>query len=239
MKWPRALLMLLGFVCAWGYVEIAAAPPVALAGRWRLNRELSEFPKEVAFGIETTDGDAPTERTAKRRRPGRRRRRARAAADREAAAAASAGSIRYAVRESEEDVNKIKELIADAKNPAPVLTIAQTETAVTITDSQDRTRTFHPTGKEETVDLDAGPVGATSKWNGPQLSVQFTVRKDRIFRYLYSRLPSGQLLVETRLEEGRSREQGRCHQACLRRGVGVGLRGRCRAVWLVALAAQH
>ena len=59
MKWPRVVLMLLGFVGVCGSVASAVAPPVQLAGRWRLNRALSEFPKEVAFGIETTDGDAP------------------------------------------------------------------------------------------------------------------------------------------------------------------------------------
>ena len=68
MKWSRGVLKRLGFVCAWGYVAIAAAPPAVLAGRWKLNRELSEFPKEVAFGIETTDGDAAAERKTRRRR---------------------------------------------------------------------------------------------------------------------------------------------------------------------------
>jgi hypothetical protein len=209
MKWPRALLILLGFICVYGCAEIAAAPPVALAGRWRLNRELSEFPKEVAFGIETTDDDS--------RQSGRQAGASQGGGGSRGGGRRGGGGSRgggtlggfdsSAVRETEEDVNKIKELIAAAKNPATVLTIAQTETAVTITDSEDRTRVFRPTGKEETVALAAGPVAATTKWNGPQLAIQLTIRKDRIFRYLYSRLPSGQLLVETRLEEGRARDK--------------------------------
>ncbi len=56
MKWPRVVWMLIGFVGFWAVAGRAAAPPVALAGRWKLNRELSEFPKEVAFGIETPFG---------------------------------------------------------------------------------------------------------------------------------------------------------------------------------------
>jgi len=198
--------MLIGILGVCGSVESAAAPPVPLAGRWRLNRELSEFPKEVAFGIETPDGDASpggrqgggSQGAGGRRGGGR---------SKGASSSGGAGFSIQSVRESEEDVKKIKELIADAKTPSNVLTIAQTDTAVIITDAQDRTRAFHPTGKEETEQLAAGPIGATSRWSGPQLSVQFTVRSDRVFRYLYSRLPSGQLLVETRLEDGRSREK--------------------------------
>ena len=198
--------MLIGILGVFGSVESAAAPPVPLAGRWRLNRELSEFPKEVAFGIETPDGDASpggrqgggSQGAGGRRGGGR---------SKGASSSGGAGFSIQSVRESEEDVNKIKELIADAKTPSNVLTIAQTDTAVIVTDAQDRTRAFHPTGKEETEQLAAGPIGATSRWSGPQLSVQFTVRSDRVFRYLYSRLPSGQLLVETRLEDGRSREK--------------------------------
>jgi hypothetical protein len=206
MKWPRVVLLLLGIVGVCGSIDGAAAPAVPLAGRWRLNRDLSEFPKEVAFGIETTEGDAPPNgrqsgggQAAGGRRGGGR--------SKTAGSGGGAGFSIQSVRESEEDVNKIKELIADAKDPSTLLTISQTDTAVIITDSKDRTRAFHPTGKEETEQLAAGPIGAISKWSGPQLSVQFTVRSDRIFRYVYSRLPGGQLLVETRLEEGRSREK--------------------------------
>ncbi|MEP7306853.1 MAG: hypothetical protein ABJA98_15165 [Acidobacteriota bacterium] len=204
MKWPRVVLMLLGIVGVCGSVESAAAPPVPLAGRWKLNRELSEFPKEVAFGIDTTDGDTPPSgrQSGGNQGAGGRRGGGRSKA---AGSGGGAGFSIQSVRESEEDVNKIKELIADARNPSTILTISQTDTAVVITDWQDRTRAFHPTGKEETAQLDSGPIGATAKWSGPQLSVQFTVRSDRIFRYVYSRLPGGQLLVETRLEEGRSR----------------------------------
>ena len=120
------------------------------------------------------------------------------------------------MRTSEEDVHKINELVAEAKSPSELLTITQTEKAIAIGDAQDHVRTFHPTGKEETQDLAAGPVAVSAKWDGPELSVQFKVRDDRLFRYVYSRLPSGQLMVETRLEEGQSRDPRRCHQARLR-----------------------
>jgi hypothetical protein len=206
MKWSRTVLTLLGLASAWALIVSAAGSPVQLAGRWTLNREQSEFPKEVAFGIETPDGDSSQggRQGAGSRGGGGGRGGSRS---RSGSTSSGDGFSLASVRESEEDVNKIKELIADAKNPSPTLTIAQTESAVSITDAQDRTRAFHPTGKEEIEQLDAGPLGATSKWNGPQLTVQFKIRSDRVFEYVYSRLPSGQLLVETRLEEGRARER--------------------------------
>jgi hypothetical protein len=204
MKWLRVGVTLLGVLGGCGYLASAAAPPVSLAGRWRLNRDLSEFPKEIAFGIATDDDDSSQ---SGRQGGGGGGGGGRGGGRRGGGGGGKGGGLggfnSDAARETEEDVNKIKELIADAKDPATVLTIAQSETAVSITDSQDRTRTFHPTGKEETTALAAGPVGAISKWIGPQFTIQLTIRKDRIFRYLYSKLPSGQLQVETRLEEGR------------------------------------
>jgi hypothetical protein len=203
------VLLLLGVACAWDPVNLSAAPPVVLAGRWKLNRGLSELPAEVGFGLASSGDDS----TSGGRQSGgggggggggRRR-----------GGGGSGGGTRggpgsfdsTSVRVSEEDASKIKELIADARNPSPVLAISQTETSVTITGSQDRARVFHPTGKEELEQLDAGPIGSTSRWNGQQLVIQFTITDRRVFRYLYSRLPSGQLLVETRLEEGRAREK--------------------------------
>jgi hypothetical protein len=75
---------------------------------------------------------------------------------------------------------------------------------VTITEASGRVRTFHPTGKEEIQQLDAGPIGAVSRWTGNQLEIRVTIEDDRRFRYTYSRAPNGQLVVETRLEEGRA-----------------------------------
>jgi hypothetical protein len=206
VKWSPTVLLLIVVACiGWEHESLSAAPPVVLAGHWKLNRELSEFPAEVGFGFVST-GDDSTSRGRQsgggggggggggRRRGG--------------GGSAGPGSFdSKSVRLSEEDANKIKELIADAKTPSTVLVIAQTESSVTITDSQDHARAFHPTGKEEIEQIDAGPIGSTSRWNGQQLAIQFTVTDNRIFRYLYSRLPSGQLLVETRLEEGRTRDK--------------------------------
>ena len=77
---------------------------------------------------------------------------------------------------------------------------------MTITDAWDhgRTFTFHPNGKDEIEQLEAGPVDAITKWTGNQLEIRLTIENYRRFRYTYSRAPGGQLVIETRLEEGRS-----------------------------------
>jgi hypothetical protein len=199
---PSVLLLIVVVCIGWEHESLSAAPPVVLAGRWKLNRELSEFPAEVGFGF-ASSGDNSTSGGRQSGGGGGGRRRGGGGGGLGGPGSFDSKSVRV----SEEDANKIKELIADAKNPSSVLAISQTETSVTITDSQDHARVFHPTGKEEIEQIDAGPIGSTSRWNGPQLAIQFTVTDSRIFRYLYSRMPSGQLLVETRLEEGRARDK--------------------------------
>jgi hypothetical protein len=202
MTWFRSLLVSIGVVAACAVAEAAAAPPVTLAGRWTLNRELSEFPKEVGFGVETPGGESTQSGQAGRQGGGGRR-----GGGGGSRTPNNGGFSTSSLRESEEDANKIKELVADAKNPPAVLVISQTDTTVVITGARDRTHAFRPNGREDVVDLDSGPVVATAKWSGAQLGIQLTVEGERVFRYLYSRLAGGQLLVETRLEEGRSRDK--------------------------------
>jgi len=193
---------MLGLGTALLWTALSAASHVELAGRWRLNRDLSDFPQEVGFGLGASTGQAST---AARPGGGGGRGGGRGRGGGSSGGASSGGPFDLkAVRESEEDAKKIKELIADAKAPSPTLTIVQSETAVAITEASGRVRTFHPNGKEEIEQLDAGPIGAVSRWTGNQLEIRVTVEDNRRFRYTYSRAPNGQLVVETRLEEGRA-----------------------------------
>jgi hypothetical protein len=82
------------------------------------------------------------------------------------------------------------------------LTITQTDAAVTIVDARGRARTFHIGGKEDTLQLDAGPVGVITKWENAQLVSRWLVEKDRELRYRYSRDPvTRQLVVEVQFAE--------------------------------------
>jgi hypothetical protein len=196
------LAAMLGFGAAVLWTAVSAAPRVELAGRWRLNRDVSDFPREVGFGLDSSNGTASTApRLGAGGGRGAGRGRSGGSGD-----GAPAGELfnPKSVRESEEDAMKIKELIADAKAPSPTLTIVQSEAAVAITDASGRVHTFHPNGKEEIEQLEGGPIGAVSRWTGSQLEIRLTIENYRRFRYIYSRTPGGQLVVETRLEEGRA-----------------------------------
>jgi hypothetical protein len=205
LKGIRSATLLVLLAGASTCLELAASPPVTIAGRWRLNRELTDFPKEIGFGIDLPgDGDSSTGRSGGRGGGGGRGGRSRGSGGSGGGVSGSPFGV-SSVRQTEEDVRKIRELIDGVRAPSAVLTIVQTETAVTITDALNHSRTFHPNGKEETEQLTAGPVGATSSWRGGQLVVEIVVEENRRFRYSYTRSPNGQLIVETRLEERRSR----------------------------------
>ena len=68
--------------------------------------------------------------------------------------------------------------------------IVETPTTVTITDDRGQSRTFHPNGKEEVLQLDGVPVGVTAKREAGRLVVLYGVEQGRD-------LQRGQLLFQT------------------------------------------
>ena len=144
MKSRLALAAVLAVACVW--VHAAAAPPVTLAGRWVLNRQQSDFPKEVAFGIGETAVDSSSGGGQGGGQGGGRGGGGRGGGGRSRGGGSSSFNM-AAIRESEEDAHNITALIAEAKDPSAVLVIAQTDASVSITDAQDRIRLFHPNGK--------------------------------------------------------------------------------------------
>ena len=192
MTFARRLLMSIGLGSCIAYSAVHAGSPVTLDGRWRLNTAQSDFPKEIGFGI---DVGHDTDSSSSGRSGGTGR-----GGGRHGGSGAGGTFGGPSSTESEEDVNKVKELIAGARNPPTLLTISQTGTRVTVTDGLDRSLTIHPNGNAETVRLDGGPVRTTSTWTDHQLTILYLVEEHRRFRYVYSRLPSGQLMVETQLQ---------------------------------------
>src|SRR5947209_7848803 len=115
-----------------------------LSGQWTLNRELSEFPREIGFGA---DWLAP----------------ARSAADPPSTgggrghrgSSGGGGSGPFSTRpESADDAKRVQQLTAEVRSPSVHLSIADTPAAVTITDDRARSRTFHPTGIKEVRQLE-------------------------------------------------------------------------------------
>lgn len=139
-------------------VTLAAQTGPPFAGVWTLNRPLSEFPKEIGFNVVQMPP----------------------ADDRQKAAAPAPRP------ESYEDAQRIRLLTGDARNPATRLMIVDNAAAVTITNELGQSRTFHPNGKEEPIEIQGVAMTATTTRDGDRLVVTYHVEPDRDVRYTYS-----------------------------------------------------
>ena len=191
-----------------GAVQSHAQGPSRLAGRWTLSRELSEFPRELGFGMDLVPVGGSSQASGAGGRRGRR--------------GGSAGSPGGPVspfasgRESPDDVKRLQQLTAEVRNPSTHFTIAETATSVTITDDRGRARLFHPGAKEDVLQLDEVPVVAVTKWEAGRLVILYKVEEDRELRYTLS-------------SDGRSRAaRGRCqiHRTRGRRHRQTGVQAR-------------
>jgi hypothetical protein len=159
-----------------GRAPVSAQQTSRLAGRWTLNRELSQFPREVGFGADMMSGVSSGTDSGGGGGRGRGR--------------SSGGGMRALPSrpESEDDAKRAQRLTNEVRNPAAHLTIVETPTSVTITDDRGQSRTFHPDGKEETLRLDELPVAVITKWEASGLVVLYKVEQQRReLRYTYSR----------------------------------------------------
>jgi hypothetical protein len=175
-----------------GQGKPTAPVPPSLAGTWTLNRGLSQFPRELGFGMDVL----PPARSDAGDRAG-------------AEGGLPSGNPKSLTSrpQTEEEARNTKQLVDEVRNPAARLTIVQTADAVIITDAQGRSRTFHPDGREEFQPLDAGPVGTTTRWEGARLVVRYKVEQGREIRASYSRKADpSQLVVQTELLERGGRD---------------------------------
>jgi hypothetical protein len=145
-----------------------------LAGRWSLNFQLSQFPREIGFGADWMTGAASGQSSTGGGARGR-------------GSSGGGGVNTWMARpESAEDARRLEILTAEVRNPAVRLTIVESSAAVTITDDQDRSRTFHPDGREEVLRLGDVPVVTTAKWEGGRLVVLYKAAEGRELRCTYS-----------------------------------------------------
>ncbi len=178
------------------------APSADFAGRWTLDRELSQFPREIGFSADFISAGGPG--TASSGGRGRR-----------GGGGGGGGNRAFAVpRESQEDAARALQLTAEARNPSARLTIVDTPAAVTITDDQGKSRTFHPNGKEEELQLGAAPVGVITTREAGRLIILYKVEQGRELRYTYSHGASpAQLVVDVQfVEPGGGDEVKRIYQ---------------------------
>ena len=167
-----------------GRAEVPApAQERGLAGRWALNRALSQIPRDVGFNLiqlpSNAGGAPPSE-------------------------GAPVASSLY--RESEAEGRRRDLLVDEVRNAAARLTIAESADAVTITNGQGRARTVHPNGREEMLQLsDDLQVAAISRWDADRLEIRYRVAQRRELRYTLSRTQgSPRLTVQVQFVEQRN-----------------------------------
>src|SRR3954469_686405 len=124
----------------------AGQSPSPLAGVWTLNRSLSEFPKEIGFNVDWIVTD-PADPAAAGGSGGRGRQKSGGGGGRSSAPR----------RASSEDARRVQLLIAEVRNPPVRLMIVDNAAGVTITNELGQSRTLHPTGKEESIEIQGVP----------------------------------------------------------------------------------
>lgn len=177
------LMVAVVVAAAIGLEQVAAAENPSFAGRWTLNRTMSQFPREVGFGVAIPPGIGSGE------------------------AEASAAAAFVPRNESEAEARNVRQLVDEARTPSPHLTIVQSATAISITDDQGLSRRFHPDGKDEFQPFGASPVPTSARWEGLLLVVRYKVEKGREVRYTYSRkLDPPQLVVQVQFVDRGERD---------------------------------
>jgi hypothetical protein len=183
----RRSFALVSFVVAAAATALLSAParaqnPSPLGGVWTLNRSLSEFPRDIGFNVSwipTSTADAPSSGGGGRGSRGGR-------------GSSGGGSKRgsaspcYPRQESSEDARRLQLLTAEVRNPPTRLMIVDTPAAVTITNELGQSRTIHPDGKEETIEVQGVLIPVTSRRDGDRLVVVYRAEKDREIRYTLS-----------------------------------------------------
>jgi hypothetical protein len=170
-----------------------------LAGAWTLNRSISQLPREIGFNVDWISSPSSAGQNAGSNRGGRGR-----------GASGGGGGNRGAAgafsmpRESSEDARRVQLLTAEVRNPPVRLVVIDTPAAVTITNELGQSRVVHPTGKEESIELQGVPLRVTTKRDGERLVVVYHVEQDRDLRYTYMHVASpSQFIVEVQfLEHG-------------------------------------
>ena len=172
--WQAWLLFALLFQVA----GTQTAPTVG--GVWTLNRAASELPREIGFNAEwlqqqpsgSDSAPAPSSGGGGRRRGGG------------GGGGRSGGTGPYNIpRQSYDEAQQTQFLTGEARNPPARLTIVDAGSTITLTTELGQTRTLHPTGKDEAIEVGGVTLIETTKRDGDKVVVTYAVTKDRQVRY--------------------------------------------------------
>ncbi|MEQ1898210.1 MAG: hypothetical protein ABL971_12565 [Vicinamibacterales bacterium] len=180
----RTRVCAVGLMVMWGALGTAgradAQVAQALVGTWTLNPELGQTPREVGFGADLIPEEPAM--------PGRRGTSGAGNRGRSDGNGGRPQGARNAGprRESREDAERLRLMTAEVREPARHLTIADSGTAITLSDDQGRARAFRP-GREETFTLAPDVVlVARSVFEGDRFVVTYDIQEGRQLRYAFS-----------------------------------------------------
>ena len=179
----------------------AASP---LGGVWALNRALSTVPREIGFNLAPPPaGDSG--QTSGSAGGGRGRRGS------SGGSGSRPGGPVPIVRESYLDGQRLRLATTEARNPPSRLVIVDNPGAVTMTTELGESRTFHPNGREESIEIQATPINVTASRDGDRLIVRYHVEATREVQYTFSHAASPpQLIVDLELiEKGTAGDKAR------------------------------
>jgi hypothetical protein len=175
-----------------GQGKPTAPVPVDLDGTWKLNRELSQFPRDLGFGMDVVGGGRTTITEPGGRGGG--------------GSSVSPGLVGNRPSSREEAENS-KQLVNEVRTPPARLTIASSAGAIVVTTEGGRARKYYPDGRESFAELDAAPVATVTRWEASRLVIRYKVEPGREVRYTVSRKASPpQLVIQAELLERGGRD---------------------------------
>src|SRR5689334_12592322 len=173
MKTLPAAAVLIAAMCVGAAAQQPSTAP--LNGVWTLNRAVSEFPKEIGFSLDVPTSPDGTEAAA----PAGRGRRG-------SGGSRTAGGPFSTRRESYEDGQRKQLITGEARNPATRLMFVDNGAAVTITNELGQSRTMHPNGRSESIDIQGIAFQVTSQREGDRLIAIYQIEQDREVHFTYA-----------------------------------------------------
>jgi hypothetical protein len=190
-----------------------AQPPSPLAGIWTLNRALSEFPTEIGFNPAWMRASLTDEPSGQSGRGG----------GRGGGSGRQGSAPPFPTRpESYDEARAVQLLTAEVRTPPARLTIVDTMSAVTMTNELGQSRTLHPDGRQESIELQGVTIAVTSKRDGDHLVVVYRAGQGREVRYTYAHSADpSRLTVDVQfLERGTGDKARRVYDAGLANQTG-------------------
>jgi hypothetical protein len=174
MKTLSAAAVLIAAMCVGAAAQQPSNAP--LNGVWTLNRSLSEFPNEIGFNLDvqtSPDGAPPATPSGRGRRGG--------GGDNRGASGPFSGR-----RESFEDGQRKQLITSEARNPPVRLMFVDNGAAVVVTNELGQSRTMHPSGRPDSIDVQGVAFQVTSQREADRLVATYQIEQDRQVRYTYA-----------------------------------------------------